>query len=308
MMPQSTNGLNRPSKTTQNAANYSRGTKSQDPKGKSMTRNPEAYCDLCDKGLRDANALRMHIRTSSRHKGLSEPSASESTTLKTAVMGNQDPVIVPSIPISSEQSKGTTAVFRCDLCNQSFRNNDGLERHKRGSKKHRTLAFTIAKSGRVSRSNREVKTTQGLDGDLEVQFESMRITEARNEPRAAGNPYTNLISFVAASNTAPGQMLDSTRPTQQDKSPVSTLSTGKQTTTAQASNTAYHFSRYWSDIPVRDQESILEILRNKSHSVEQLSTNGYRIRLLTAAEVDGAQKCNNCGGMDRPCISFLTIE
>src|SRR5205809_468537 len=81
----------------------------------------------------------------------------------------------------------------------------------------------------------------------------------------------------------------------QEGSLVSPLLTGEeQTRAAQVSETAYAFSHCWSNIPVHDQQSILEALRKKYYPMEHLSKNGYCIRPLTAAEVDGARKCNNC--------------
>jgi hypothetical protein len=260
-------------------------------------------CDLCKLSLRDKKSLEKHTRWSMQHQTRVSKAASSGPVSRTNRETNSIPCAQTSLLDIRPSSGGTSAApqqqIYCVTCNRHFQNQNGFRMHVETSKEHKAKLQQSAWRNSSEQYMSVITLFEPPDWHLRVKVESMSITETPNSPAAPTIFAPDLVWFAAESNTAPVQIYPVHPPTKQDGSLNSPLLTGKeQSRAAQVADTAYHFSQCWSDVPVHDQQSILDVLRKTCHPVEHLSMNGYDIRPLTAAEVDSTRKCNNCGGMD----------
>jgi hypothetical protein len=170
----------------------------------------------------------------------------------------------------------------CSSCNRHFQTLGGFRSHVTTSKEHKAKL-----------------------GQLESRGDSKKSPYGRRIAPTMG--FADRTVFAAWLKTVPVQILGPIDPpTNQDSSSISPLLAGEEQGEALlAASAAYPFCNRWSNVAVHGQQSILEALREKCHSIEQLSINGYFVRPLTSEEVEGTRKCNDCGGMDGPpCLSW----
>lgn len=269
-------------------------------------------CELYKHSRKEKKDLERHKRWSTQHMTTASKTAKNGQVSRTNRETNSTSLAQTPLVHIPPGTKGTSSArqqqFYCITCNRHFQTPNGFQRHVETSREHKAKLrqSTTSTSSNSSEQYMSVLTSpKAPDSNLQVQVESMRITESSNGPAAATISSTNLVSFTAGSNTAPVQMSDPIHPpTKQDRFVISPLLTGEEwARAAQVSNTAYPFNGCWSNVPVHDQQLILEVLREKCHPVKHLSMNGYFIRPLTAEEVDGTRKCNSCGGID-PMLLF----
>lgn len=81
-------------------------------------------------------------------------------------------------------------------------------------------------------------------------------------------------------------------------SPEAVAVQGQQATTQSFPiNLIHSATGEWTDIPLDMRETILELMKEKCHSIDRLQMNGYVLRESTLEEMEGYSRCLDCGGM-----------
>jgi hypothetical protein len=261
-------------------------------------------CDLCKISLKDKKSLEKHTRWSVQHKTLVSNATMSGQVSRTN--GDANSIshtrtslldILPSCDVASDAPQQQ---LYCIVCSRQFHKQNGFRMHVETSKEHKAKLQQLVSRKTSEQHRMVIALSEPPDRHLRVKVASMSITKTHNRSVAPTILAPDLASFATSSNAAPVQMLDPVQPPNKQHGSLNTpLLTGKdQSREAQVADAPYHFNQCWSDIPVHDQQSTLEVLLKTCHPVEHLSMNGYDIRPLTTAEVDGTRKCNNCGGAD----------
>ncbi|KAL4952894.1 ribonuclease H-like domain-containing protein [Aspergillus filifer] len=249
-------------------------------KGKQAIKTPSPlyYCHTCQKNFVDANALRMHYRSSKAHQG-KVPSAI--STQKSRVLS----------PLS--KTKGLT----CGVCDREFVSKAALRSHKRDSQNHRDRANAKAKApSRRNELSSIAKTKAGPNADGTASGKNLADIE---EPKQLVDYYYSYLEDQIWSGPLPVQL----------KLPL-LLSLGFQTSLECQGEDAKaegckllsvpspqppEVPEPWSSIPLSERDEILAALKAQCHSLECLKEEGFWIKTPSAVDIDMTRKCRDCG-------------
>ncbi|KAL4755172.1 hypothetical protein BDW72DRAFT_55355 [Aspergillus terricola var. indicus] len=284
------------------------------------------FCHACQRTFVDANALRMHRRSSKAHAArgpvpAAKPvletknmpinfiSASESTPLKKVrFISPTDPDGPNTVPNPKPQ---------CKLCNRAFKDEDALSDHERsrshkekykeghalptagpGSKKPESTEETVQKKPRSRGKRKSSKSTVVPAGEA---------VDMLANPASTSMPTSSSTATVRLSTTLPATSAQPGDRERKGEMPPRTIVPPQSTVLVQipvpASNPESLVQSKWKEtwlgswtsIPVAERESLLRLLETKCHSEKSLAKEHYWTRVPTQAEIEMTKKCNDCG-------------
>ncbi|KAL4767669.1 hypothetical protein BDW60DRAFT_199478 [Aspergillus nidulans var. acristatus] len=294
-----------------------------DPKGPI---NTPLFCHACQRTFVDANALRMHRRSSKAHatKGPVPPAKPvpeiKSTPISFRSASTSTPAkkvrfINPTDPNGHNTDPSPKPL--CNLCNRAFKNEDALSDHKR-SRSHKdkyraSHAFLIAGPG--SRKPELTKESAQKKPRSRGKKKSSRSTvvsaaeavDMQEKPASTSMPTSSSTATVSLSTIKPapsaqpgdgehkGELAPHTIVPPQSKVPVPVLVPVINPESLIQYNWKATWSGSWTFIPLAERESLLRLLETKCHSEQSLAKEHYWTRVPTKAEIEMTKKCIDCG-------------
>lgn len=289
--------------------------------------NTSHFCHACQRTFVDANALRMHRRSSKAHTterpvSPTKPipgtrlmpvkfiATSTLTTVKKVRFINPTDRNGPNTDLSLKP--------QCKLCNRAFKDENALSNHERsrshkdkyreshavliagaGSKKSESTKETVQKKPRSrgkKKSSRSTVVSAAETGDKREEPASTPMSTSSSTEMVSLSTTTMAPSAQPGDGERKGELALHTIVLPQSKVPVPVSVPPSNQESLVQHNWKETWSGSWTFIPLAERESLLRLLETKCHSEESLAKEHYWTRVPTQAEIEMTRKCNNCGG------------
>ena len=176
--------------------------------------------------------------------------------------------------------------LRCDLCNQSFQDSNGLRMHKSSSKKHKSR-LPPPKSTLPQSPPIKVQGIVGLvgssssipmDGTFATSGIAIPYFPPAPEPSATDNPP------ITTKTPSPVIQKPNVISPQMPRPPATELN---------------HISKdqSWTMLSPLERIKLWNELQLACHTTTDLSKNGYMLAPISSEELNSRRKCQNCGCM-----------
>ncbi|KAL4763191.1 putative RNA exonuclease [Aspergillus foveolatus] len=294
-----------------------------DPNGPTNTSH---FCHACQRTFVDANALRMHRRSSKAH-ATGRPVSPTKPIPGTKLMPIKS--IVTSTSITGETSTFTNPTDpngpntdpslkpQCRLCNRAFKDENALSDHERSqshknkyrashavliarprSKKPESTKETVQKKPRSRGKKKSSRSTVVSGAEAVDKREKPTSTSMATSSSTAT---VSLPTTMRAPSAQPGDgerkgelALHTIVPPQSRVSLPVPVPLSNPVSLVQH-NWKETWSGSWTFIPLAERVSLLRLLETKCHSEKSLAKEHYWTRVPTQAEIEMTRKCNNCG-------------
>ncbi|KAJ9223909.1 hypothetical protein C8Q69DRAFT_453219 [Paecilomyces variotii] len=238
-----------------------------------------AICRICKRRFGNKAALKMHMRNVPGHLSQQQKTDTSQSSIAATAAGimtmdisdGNRPAKAGAVNEPTSQ-RGKRAVvstkkainkaeLHCDICKRDFSKENGLRMHIETSKEHK--------------ANLERQRSQVVTFPAPIS----------QPPTFHGPTFSDTFAFLERAaesiGTTAAVVVDSDQQT--DTQPLSI-------------NANDGIQGGWSDIPKDMWETVLELMRGKCHSVDQLEKDGYILRESTPEEMEGYWRCENCSG------------
>ncbi|KAL6231783.1 hypothetical protein BDW75DRAFT_34528 [Aspergillus navahoensis] len=283
------------------------------------------FCHTCIRTFVDANALRMHCRSSKAHAAVvivpaGTPTSKPKSTpkgLKSISTSTSGPIKKVTIITSTSSNADPRPKPQCKRCNRVFKSEDALSNHERsqghknmnkasnaslatglGSKKAESTDESAKKKLRRKRKKKGPNSTTASTGDA---------GDGRAKPTTRAMSTSTSSATIRLSTVTPApsaypedddrkiEIVPPTLVPAPARAPVP-VPVGNPEGGVLLGSRKKPQSGPWSFIPPAERETLLELLKANCHSEQSLAKQHYWTRVPTPADIERTRKCNDCGG------------